>query len=99
MESRHLSRVNEIIAALRQENQELKAENSRLRDKVTNLSLITSDLDNKVKKNENERLSLVTAIKLIQTDLRPREFQHDWQQQRQKLNIHMGPTKITHTKA
>ena len=40
-----------------QENQELKAENSTLIDKVTNLSLITSDLNNKVKENENERLS------------------------------------------
>ena len=80
-ESRHFSRENEIIAALRQENQELKAENSSLRDKVTNLSLITSDLNNKVKENENERLCLVTAIKLIQTGLRPREFQHDWKQQ------------------
>ena len=64
-DSRHSSRENE------QENQELKAENSRLRDKVTNLCLITSDINNKVKENDNKRLSLVTAIKLIQTDLRP----------------------------
>ena len=85
--------------ALRQENQELKAENSTLRDKVTNLSLITSNLNNKVKENENERLSVVTVIKLIQTDLRPRGFQHDWQQQTktEAEHTHMGQTKITHT--
>ena len=74
-ESRHSSRENE------QENEELKAENSTLRDQATNLSLTTSDLNNKVKENENKRLSLVTAIKLIQTDLRPQGSQHDWQQQ------------------
>ena len=96
-ESRNLSRENEIIAALRQENQELKAENSSLRDKVTNLSLITSDLNNKVKENENERLSLVTAIKLIQTDLRPREFQHDWQQQTKSVAEHTHGTDKNHT--
>ena len=42
---------------------------------------------------------MVTVIKLIQTDLRPRGFQHDWQQQTktEAEHTHLGQTKITHT--
>ena len=47
--------------------------------------------------NENERQSLVTAIKLIQTDLRPREFQHDWQQQTKSVAEHTHGTDKNHT--
>jgi hypothetical protein len=40
-----------------------------LRDKVANLSLKTSDMNTKIKDMDNERLSLITAIRLIQTAL------------------------------
>ena len=56
-----------LMNELKRENQELKDENQALRDKVANLSLKTSDMNTKIKDMDNERLSLITAIRLIQT--------------------------------
>ena len=56
------------IDDLKREKQQLKDENRDLSEKVMNLSLIVSDLNCKLKDYENERLSLVTAIKLLYTD-------------------------------
>jgi hypothetical protein len=46
----------------------LKQENEALKEWIANLSLAMSDLITKVKDYENEKLSLVTAIKTIQAD-------------------------------
>ena len=56
-----------LMSELKRENQELKNENQALRDKIINLTLIASDMKTKVEDMENERLSLTTAIRLIQT--------------------------------
>ena len=56
-----------LMSELKRENQELKNENQALRDKIINLTLIASDMKTKVDDMENERLSLTTAIRLIQT--------------------------------
>ena len=82
-----ISQENELIASLRRENQELKGENKALRDAVTNLSLTTSDLNTNDKENENERLSLITAIRLLQTDPRSDILQHGWQQYQRKAQL------------
>ena len=56
-----------LINELKRENQKLKDENQALRDRITNLSLIASDMNTKIKDIDNERLSLITAIKLLQS--------------------------------
>ena len=57
------------IDDLKREKQQLKDQNCDVSEKVNmNLSLIVSDLNYKLKDYENERLSLVTAIKLLYTD-------------------------------
>ena len=56
-----------LMNELKRENQELKNENQTLRDKLTNLTLVASDMKTKIKDMDNERLSLITAIRLIQT--------------------------------
>ena len=53
---------------LQSENLLLKQENEALKERIANLSLAMSDLNTKVKDCENEKLSLVTAIKIIQAD-------------------------------
>ena len=60
----YVSRRNE----LQSESLLLKEENEALKERLTNLSYIMSDLNTKVKDCENKKLSLVTAIKIIQAD-------------------------------
>ena len=50
-----------IMSELKRENQEPKNGNQALRNKVTNLILIASDTDTKVKEIDNERVSLIIA--------------------------------------
>ena len=54
------------MSELRCENQDLKKENQALWEKLTNLTLIVSDIKTKSKEMENERLSLITTIRLMQ---------------------------------
>ena len=56
-----------LMSELKRKNQELKNENQTLRDNLTNLTLVASDMKTKIKDIDNERLSLITAIRLIQT--------------------------------
>ncbi|CAB4030874.1 Hypothetical predicted protein [Paramuricea clavata] len=46
----------------------LKTENNDLRERNTNISYIMSDLRTKIKDVENEKRSLITALKLLQAD-------------------------------
>lgn len=57
-----------IIGDLRQEILRLRNENDELRERNINLSHIMSDLHTRVKDVENEKSSLITAIKLLQSD-------------------------------
>jgi hypothetical protein len=45
-----------LVSELRCENQDLKKENQALWEKLTNLTLIVSDIKTKSKEMENERL-------------------------------------------
>ena len=54
-----------LMSELKRENQELKNENQTLREKLTNLTLVASDMKTKIKDMDNERLSRITAIRLI----------------------------------
>ncbi len=57
------------ICQLEKENAELKSENAALKHKVDYTTLVMSDLNTKLKLMEEEKRSLVTALKLIQSDL------------------------------
>ena len=54
---------NEPTTTLRAENQALKEENEAFKERIANLSYIMSDLHTKVKDNEDEKQSLITALK------------------------------------
>ena len=45
-----------------------KEENEELRERNTNLSYVIADLNTKVKEVENEKQSLVTAMKILHDD-------------------------------
>jgi chromosome segregation ATPase len=55
-------------ARLRQENAQLKEANNTLKKRFNNYSCTVSDLKTKIENIENEKLSLITAIKLLQDD-------------------------------
>ena len=86
-----------LMNELKRENQELKDENQALRDKVANLSLKTSDMNTKIKDMDNERLSLITAIRLIQTapsiDINTEERQQFQSQNEIKQNSKRNQTQ------
>ena len=63
------SHENELTTTLRKENQALKEENEALKERIANLSYIMSDLHTKVKDSEDEKQSLVRALKIMQADL------------------------------
>ena len=60
--------LEERIKELGIENIKLNEENIDLKERNLNLSLMMSDLSTKVKDLENEKLSLVTTIKLLHDD-------------------------------
>ena len=64
--STHLGALEATIEELRKDKANLLQENAELREKNLNCSLITSDLNTKVKDLEYERESLLMAIKLQQ---------------------------------
>ncbi len=55
-------------ATLRHENTQLRRENDSLKERFINYSYMVSDLNTKIKNIEDEKLSLVTALKLLQED-------------------------------
>ena len=60
--------MKDQVESLKKDNQKLVEENEQLRERNTNLSYIISDLNTKVKEVENEKQSLVTALKIIHGD-------------------------------
>lgn len=54
--------------SLKKDIQKLVEENEQLRERNTNLSYIMADLNTKVKEVENEKQSLVTALKILHGD-------------------------------
>ena len=56
----------ETMKNLRGLKENLKSENKVLQERNYNLSFIVSDQNTKIKDLENERMSLVTAIRLLQ---------------------------------
>ena len=57
------------ICQLERENDELKSENAALKHKVDHTTFVMSDLNTKLKLMEDEKQSLVTALKLLQSDV------------------------------
>ncbi len=58
----------DAVEELRNDKTSLLKENAEMREKILNLSLITLDLNTKVKVLENERDSLIVASKLQQQE-------------------------------
>ncbi|CAB4020284.1 Werner syndrome ATP-dependent helicase-like [Paramuricea clavata] len=54
--------------SLRDENKRLRCENTDLTERMNNLEFILADLNTKLKIAEDEKTSLLTAIRLIQSD-------------------------------
>ena len=63
-----------LISKLERANKDLQNKNQALQDKITNLSLIASDMNTKIKEMDNERLSLITALRLIQSAPSPEAY-------------------------
>jgi predicted nuclease with TOPRIM domain len=62
--------INEAhVECLRQENSQLREENVALNERLNNLGSVLSDLNTKLKTSEEEKASLLTAIRLLQTDI------------------------------
>ena len=55
-----------LVNVLLEENTKLKKDNDVLSGRLNNSLLVISDLNTRIKDNENEKLSLITAIRLIQ---------------------------------
>ncbi|CAB3997488.1 RNA-directed DNA polymerase from transposon BS [Paramuricea clavata] len=55
-------------ATLRHENTQLRRENDSLKERFNDRSYMVSDLNTKIENIEDEKLSLVTALKLLQED-------------------------------
>lgn len=90
----------DMINNFKREIYELKQENMELRERNTTLSYVMADLQTKVKDTENEKNSLITAIKLLQQDLiQPSGNQEQvdtWQTvQRKKTNVIKPATNVT----
>ena len=62
------SQSTEHNVFLKNENTSLKKENARLAEQVNGYKMIVSDLNAKIKDLDNEKLSLVTAIKILHED-------------------------------
>ena len=71
----------DYITTLKKSNKDLKDENEALKEKVADLSYLLSDLRREIRHVEEERQSLVAAIKILQ---------HDYQ------NANEGSNKLNH---
>ena len=60
--------LKDQVESLKKDIRKLVEENEQLRERNTNLSYIMADLNTKVKEVENEKQSLVTALKLLHGD-------------------------------
>ena len=60
--------LKDQVESLKKDIRKLVEENEQLRERNTNLSYIMADLNTKVKEVENEKQSLVTALKILHGD-------------------------------
>ena len=89
---------------LKQENIQLRIDNDSLKDRLNSVSYVVSDLNTKIKDIECEKLSLVTAIKLLQEDNNLATINNrdsacsSWQTSRSKAqsNAHNTPSNDGH---
>ena len=63
-----LAKYTNLKGFLAKQNDNLKKENDQLKEQITNYECITSDLNQKVKDLDNERSSLITVIKILQSE-------------------------------
>ena len=66
LKARSESVSERLVNVLLEENTKLKKDNDVLSGRLNNSLLVISDLNTRIKDNENEKLSLITAIRLIQ---------------------------------
>ena len=82
--------MSKLINEAHVENNQLRQENVVLNERLNNLGSILSDLDTKLKTSEEEKASLLTAIRLLQTNIRDLTIlgrQHDGDGQNELLQI------------
>ena len=63
-----LDRLRKEYELIRLENANLKEENAKCSERMNNLAYIVSDLNTKIKVLEEEKASLITAVRLINED-------------------------------
>ena len=83
----------EMIEMLKAENQKLKEEIHVLQERNNNLAYVMSDLNTKIKDLDNEKLSLITAMTLLQ-----RDYEKKYKEQLDKVNSYSWST-VRRTKA
>ena len=82
--------MSKLINEANVENNQLRQENVVLNERLNNHGSILSDLDTKLKTSEEEKASLLTAIRLLQTNIRDLTIlgrQHDGDGQNELLQI------------
>jgi hypothetical protein len=99
-----LSNLETQNCKLKQGNIQLRIDNDSLKDRLNSVSYVVSDLNTKIKDIECEKLSLVTAIKLLQEDNNLATINNrdsacsSWQTSRSKAqsNAHNTPSNDGH---
>ncbi len=81
------------------ENGKLKQEIGKISDEANNYKYIISDLNTKIKELEDEKKSLITAIKIVQNDVvknrKPNQNENTLREQYSGENSHNGPVETT----
>ena len=58
--------LHDYITDIKHENENIKKENTALKGKIEYTTMVTSDLNTKLKLLDEEKQSLVTALKILQ---------------------------------
>ena len=91
------SKSDEYLSYLLRTNKELKEENKLLAERVTNISYVMSDLNTKLKDLESEKASLLTVIKMLQSE-QVHESNHghlDWKPLKKGVSKHGSEERKT----
>ena len=75
----------EVVEVIQNQNSALKSENEFLRERIEVMTYTLSDLNNKIKAAEQEKESLLTAIRLIYEDAKAKLPDGDADQQTNKV--------------
>jgi polyhydroxyalkanoate synthesis regulator phasin len=75
----------EVVEVIQNQNSALKSENEFLRERIEVMTYTLSDLNNKIKAAEQEKESLLTAIRLIYEDSKTKLPDGDADQQTNKV--------------